>query len=55
MYKLEFGLPKFNMYRRVLAKVLAEDFVRPGVLSETRAVALGRQVLRDNVERIFKI
>ena len=24
MYKLEFALPKFNMYKRILAKVLAE-------------------------------
>src|SRR5205823_911138 len=55
MYKLEFGLPKFNMYRRVLAKVLADDFVRPAVLTETRAVALGRQLLRDIVQRIFKV
>ena len=55
MYKLEFGLPKFNMYRRILAKVLAEDYVRAGVLSETGAVELGRCVLRDNVRRIFKV
>jgi glucuronate isomerase len=55
MYKLEFGLPKFNMYRRILAKVLADDFVRTGVTSETGAVALARQVLRDNVRRIFKV
>jgi hypothetical protein len=27
MYKLEFALPKFNMYKRILAKVLAERFV----------------------------
>ena len=27
MYKLEFGLPKFAMYKRILAKVLAERFV----------------------------
>jgi glucuronate isomerase len=53
MYKLEFGLPKFNMYRRLLAKVLADDFVRPGVLTEAGAVALARQVLRTNVKRIF--
>src|SRR5436305_14331904 len=32
MYKLEFGLPKFNMYRRQLAKVLADDLVRAGVM-----------------------
>jgi glucuronate isomerase len=55
MYKLEFGLPKFNMYRGVLASVLAEDFVRPGLLSETRAVELARCVLRDNVRAIFRV
>ena len=53
MYKLEFGLPKFNMYRRLLAKVLADDFVRTGAINEAGAVALARQVLRTNVERIF--
>jgi glucuronate isomerase len=55
MYKLEFGLPKFNMYRRILACVLADDFVRPGILSETGAVELARCLLRDNVERIFRV
>jgi glucuronate isomerase len=54
-YKLEFVLPKFNMYRRVLAKVLAEDFVKPGRLSETKAIELGRLLLRDNVSRIFAV
>ncbi len=53
MYKLEFALPKFSMYRRILAKVLAEDFVIARRWSEARAVELGRQVLRGNVERIF--
>jgi len=42
-------------YRRVLAKVLADDFVREGVLSETGAVELARFVLRDNVKRIFNV
>lgn len=55
MYKLEFGLPKFNMYRRLLSRVLADDFVRPGILSETGAVELARCLLRDNVERIFRV
>src|SRR5262249_39072959 len=55
MYKLEFGLPKFAMYRRILAKVLADDFVRPGVLNETGAVALARRVSRDTVERFSKV
>jgi glucuronate isomerase len=55
MYKLEFGLPKFNMYRRILAKILADDFVRPGVTTEQGALDLARLVLRDNVRRIFKV
>jgi glucuronate isomerase len=54
-YKLEFVLPKYAMYRRVLAGVLADEFVRPGVLSETDAVALGTRLLRDNVREIFKV
>ena len=53
MYKLEFALPKFAMYKRVLAKILAERFVIDRGFSEERAVALGRQVLRENVERVF--
>ncbi|MEX1097277.1 MAG: amidohydrolase [Planctomycetales bacterium] len=53
MYKLEFALPKFAMYRRVLAKVLAEDFVQSRNWTEERAVAFGCDVLRGNVERIF--
>lgn len=54
-YKLEFVLPKFAMYRRVLAKILAEDFVEPKRLSESGAVELGKRLLRDNVREIFKI
>ncbi len=55
MYKLEFGLPKFNMYRRILAKVLADDFVRPGACTEAGAVDLARLLLRDNARRIFNV
>ena len=54
-YKLEFILPKYNMYRRLLARVLADDFVRPGVYSETQAVELARLLLRDNARRIFNV
>ena len=54
-YKLEFVLPKFAMYRRVLAGVLADEFVRPGRLTETEAVALGTLLLRGNVREIFKV
>ncbi len=53
MYKLEFALPKFAMYRRILAKVLAEDFVIGRKWSVEQAVSLGKRVLRGNVESIF--
>jgi glucuronate isomerase len=53
MYKLEFALPKFAMYKRVLAKVLAERFVIDRAWTEDRAVELGKTVLRTNVERVF--
>lgn len=52
-YKLEFVLPKFNMYRRSLARVLAADFVVGRRWPEEKAIALGRTILRDNAERIF--
>jgi glucuronate isomerase len=55
MYKLEFGLPKFNMYRRILAQVLADDFIRPRVYTEMQALELARLLLRDNVRRIFNV
>jgi glucuronate isomerase len=54
-YKLEFVLPKYGMYRRILAQTIADEFVRPGRLSETEGVALGRRLLRDNVREIFKV
>ena len=54
-YKLEFILPKFNMYRRILARILARDFVQDRGWSEDRAVELARQLLRGNVARIFKL
>ena len=53
MYKLEFALPKFRMYRRALAKVLAENFIIDRGWSEQRAINLGKRVLRGNVESIF--
>jgi glucuronate isomerase len=55
MYKLEFALPKFSMYRRILAKALADDFVVARKWSEERAVDLGRLTLRGNVERLFGV
>ena len=53
MYKLEFALPKFAMYKRMLAKVLAERFVIDRGWPELRALELGRQVLRGNVDATF--
>lgn len=54
-YKLEFVKPKYGMYRRILANVLADEFVRPNVLNEEDAIALGTRLLRDNVREIFKV
>ena len=42
------GVPIFVIH-------LADDFVRNGVLTEAGAVALARQVLRENVQRIFNV
>ncbi len=55
MYKLEFALPKFAMYKRILAKVLAERYVIDRNWGEEAAVAFGHQVLRGNVETIFGV
>lgn len=55
MYKLEFGLPKYNMYRRILANILVKDFIEPGTYMETQALELARLLLRDNVRRIFNV
>ncbi len=55
MYKLEFGLPKFAMYRRVLSRILAESFVQDQGWSEDRAIDFGKLVLRGNVDQIFRI
>ena len=55
MYKLEFAWPKFSMYRQCLSRVLAQDFVIARNWSESDALALGRQVLRGNIESIFGV
>jgi glucuronate isomerase len=55
MDRLEFALPLFNMYRRVLAQTMATEFVRPRVYSLWQAVALGRLLLRDNARRAFDV
>ena len=52
-YTLEFVLPKFNMYRRVLAEVLAEDAIRGRGWPAERALGVARQLLLENPRRIF--
>ncbi len=52
-YKLEFIAPKFDMYRRILADILATNFIGLRGWSEQQAIELGTQVLRGNVEEIF--
>ncbi|MFN6400874.1 MAG: glucuronate isomerase [Planctomycetota bacterium] len=52
-YKLEFILPKYKMFKRILANVLAESIVIERRLSESFAIDLGKQILRGNVDSIF--
>ena len=54
-YRLEFVLPKFNMYRRVFAEVLATEMVRGRGWSSERALGLARGVLLENPRRIFDL
>lgn len=53
MYKLEFGPPKYLMFKQILARVLAEDYVGPGAMSKSQAVGLAKDLLRNNPARIF--
>ncbi len=52
-YKLEFVWPKFDMYRNILADILADYFVGDCGWDEERAIELGHQVLRGNVDTLF--
>jgi glucuronate isomerase len=52
-YKLEFILPKFNMYRRILAETLAVDGIRGRGWSVDRALEFAKLVLIENPKRIF--
>ena len=53
MYKLEFGPPKYLMFKQILARVLAEDYVEPGAMSKAQAIGLAQDLLRNNPARIF--
>lgn len=50
---LEFVAPKFAGYRRLLARVLAADFVVERGWTEDRALELARDLLRGNAARLF--
>jgi len=52
-YKLEFILPKFNMYRRILAETLAETVVEGRGWSVDRALEVAKLILIDNPRRVF--
>lgn len=52
-YKLEFVLPKFNMFRRVLAETLVDDVVRGRGWPLDRALDLARLILLENPRRLF--
>lgn len=52
-YKLEFILPKFNMYRRILAETLAADAVKGQGWTVHRALDLARLILLENPRRLF--
>lgn len=52
-YKLEFILPKFNMYRRILARSLASECVGGRGWSLEQAIDLARLILLENPRRVF--
>jgi glucuronate isomerase len=52
-YKLEFVLPKFNMFRKVLAQTLAAQASADRSWSVDRCLELARLVLIENPKRIF--
>lgn len=52
-YKLEFILPKFNMYRRVLAGVLADEAIRGRGWTAEQALEVARLILLENPRRVF--
>ncbi len=54
-YKLEFIAPKFNMYRRILAEVLADEAIRGRGWPDDRALQLAKLILIDNPKRIFGV
>lgn len=52
-YKLEFIVPKFNMYRRILAEVVAEEAIGRRGWPLDQALQLAKLILLDNPKRVF--
>src|SRR5262249_1031350 len=52
-YNLEFVLPEFNMYRRLVAEALADEAIRGRGWSVDRALELARSILLENPRRLF--
>lgn len=52
-YKLEFILPKFQMYRRILAQTLADSLIRGRGWNADAALSVAQQILVENPRRIF--
>src|SRR5262249_37288556 len=55
IYKLDFGLPKYNFSRRTLPRVPPAAFPRAGVCSEEQAIPLPLLLRRENPRRIFNV
>jgi glucuronate isomerase len=53
-YKLEFVLPKFNLFRRVLAETLAEDAIGRRGWTPAQSLEIARLILVDNPKQIFR-
>jgi glucuronate isomerase len=53
--KLEFILPKFKMYKKSLARVLARDFIGDQKWSEEKVVDLATDILHNNVKAIYNL
>ena len=44
-----------TMYRRILARILADDFVRTRIYTESQALQFAKLLLRDTPRRIFNV
>ena len=54
-YKLEFIAPKFNMYRRSLARVLAGELMGDRGWTMDQALQFAKLVLLENPRRVFGV